>query len=208
MNWIVGVVKSFADRCENPTPKVLNSLTRDFRNGPAVYPKKILKHSLIVPLAIRFGGCRARARAFDIQMRYQTTVRRELTQMLGQLERIRRNPLPPSPEPVPPHLEPGDLIEIPTAASSQPAAASSTIQAAANPSPEPGDCGSRCSQAADSSAVNEQIGFVSQSPDRAAEPASIHTPKQASGLQRHEQMRAVHPLRPAALPDVLSDEIG
>ncbi|MBI3280796.1 MAG: hypothetical protein HYZ57_13240 [Acidobacteria bacterium] len=69
-------------------------------------------------------------RAFDIQIRYQTTVRRELTQMLAQLERIRRHPLPTGTEPLNlPPVEPGDVIEIPTAASSGPGDLSSAAVA-------------------------------------------------------------------------------
>ncbi|MBI1895646.1 MAG: hypothetical protein HYS04_03775, partial [Acidobacteria bacterium] len=117
-------------------------------------------------------------RAFDIQMRYQTTVRRELTQMLGQLERIRRNPLPTATEPLNlPPVEPGDVIEIPTAASE--AALAQMNGAAAAPPPQPGtetpaaappavtQATSRTisgdSQPIDSAPLTSQIGFVSQS---------------------------------------------
>ncbi len=160
-------------------------------------------------------------RAFDIQMRYQPTVRRELTQMLGQLERIRRNPLPTA-EPLNlPPVEPGDVIEIPTAASSESAAASVPIQASPNRSPEPGESGSPCSQAADSSAVNDQIGFVSQSRNplpkpavvcsdlatRARMPDLIAAPKLGCCLQEAERVPVADPQRPADVRDVLSGEV-
>ncbi|MBI3280787.1 MAG: hypothetical protein HYZ57_13195 [Acidobacteria bacterium] len=115
-------------------------------------------------------------RAFEIQMRYQTTVRRELTQMLGQLERIRRHPLPAASEPLNlPPVEPGDVIEIPTAASA-PRAQASSVPPLPDPGPTislgstqpPGSAGlpsqPLASQADDSPVDTGEIGFVSQSP--------------------------------------------
>ncbi|MBI1897364.1 MAG: hypothetical protein HYS04_12695, partial [Acidobacteria bacterium] len=127
-------------------------------------------------------------RAFEIQMRYQTTVRRELTQMLAQLERIRRNPLPAGSEPLNlPPVEPGDVIEIPTAAScaAVPAETRGAAPAEPPPSSQPADAQAAatppsapvCSpQSVDTAPLTAKIGFVSQSSAPAASgPAPVPT---------------------------------
>ncbi|MBI3278241.1 MAG: hypothetical protein HYZ57_00195 [Acidobacteria bacterium] len=148
-------------------------------------------------------------RAFEIQMRYQTTVRRELTQMLAQLERIRRHPLPTGTEPLNlPPVEPGDIIEIPTAASAAAPDPSSSLSPAAPgesggtaPSPlpaasrTPGSLGSpqaappsssesvAAFQPAESSGDNREIGFVSQSPATAVVAHCADTSVQPGALR-------------------------